>query len=578
MRRFPRVSRLASAAAAALLAVLAGVTCSFPTDVSNQVFVNVTLSAPLVVQGAQITAHAHAFRNTGSGPVPVNDVDFQWSVSDSSVARIVNDGRGTATITGVNPGLVHVVANAAVYAQSTPKDSLIRVARALEIDSIRPRINLYGGLVTVYGVGINNIFLANLGNGQLEADTFSFKGNRNGLGAMDFWVPPPATTGQLLAFGPGVFTAAAETTFVGNHDIYEPNDTNPSLIDLDLPGPIAQLPALRFFNPALFFEPLDRNSTFGLDWYQFDQADTSQPLTFVFSAPGAGRDTTIFNIITDSIYYTGGSYFVGDSAWIIAPTSEVVGCKGINNTYSVPFAQSDSFVVEMGQLTSHTFSLFAEYVQAGRYGMRVVRSQVRFDPKVAPDRFSPNEVCNQADANFAKPGTTIAVSLGSQPFVDTTLTIDFPHATDWYRFHMPAASGTDLQDTVAIQTVSRTAGAKDTSDIDVTIIDANDFTLYGQALDSGSTESLQVFLPTGHDYYVVVSDFAGAPVRYGLCIAVAPSCPSLPAPIPAPPGSAAGVPYRALRQRLAPRGRGGPSAASAAGAAARLRRLLSRRP
>src|SRR5215472_14484624 len=129
MRRFPRVSRLLPAAV--LFAALAGVTCSFPTDVSKQVFVTVTFSAPLVVQGAQITAHAHAFRNTGSGPVAVTDVDFQWSVSDSNIARIVNNGRGTATITGVNTGLVHVLANAAVYDQSAPKDSMIRVAHAL---------------------------------------------------------------------------------------------------------------------------------------------------------------------------------------------------------------------------------------------------------------------------------------------------------------------------------------------------------------------------------------------------------------------------------------------------------------
>src|SRR5579864_3773956 len=136
MRRFPRVSRLA--ATAAFIAVGAGVTCSFPTDESSQVFVTITLSAPLVVQGAQITAHAHAFRKTTSGPLAVNDVDFQWNVSDSNVARIVNDGRGTATITGVNAGLVHVVARTAVYAKAADMDSTIRVARALEIDSIRP--------------------------------------------------------------------------------------------------------------------------------------------------------------------------------------------------------------------------------------------------------------------------------------------------------------------------------------------------------------------------------------------------------------------------------------------------------
>jgi hypothetical protein len=395
---------------------------------------------------------------------------------------------------------------------------------------------------------------------------------------MDFWVPPPVTTGQLLAFGPGVFTTAAESTFVGDHDIYEPNDSSPALLDLDQPGPIAQLPAIRFLNPALDFEPLDRNSFFGLDWYEFTQADTALPFTFVF-AGSPGSDTAVFNILTDSLYNSGGGYFIGDSAWIIAPTSDVIGCKGINNTYFVPFAHSDSFVVEMGNLTTNAFHVFAEYTSQGRYGMRQVRSQVRFDPKVAPDHFSPNEVCNQADLNATKPALKIQVNLGSLAFVDTTLTIDFPHATDWYRFHMPAVNGSDLQDTVTIQTISRTSLAQDTSDIDVTVIGADDFLYYGQAVDSGSTEDLKVFLPTNQDYYVVVSDFAGAPVRYAMCIVVATSCPSLPGPAPSPPGAfVKGVPLRALRARAALARSAARSSTFVETPAQRVRRILSRHP
>ena len=143
----------------------------------------ITLSAPLVVQGAQTTAHGHAFRNTGSGPVPVNDVDFQWSVSDSTIARIVNDGRGTATITGVNTGLVHVVAQAAVYAKATAMDSIIRVAHALEIDSIKPsRTSSTGAGSPCSGWGSTPSSWLRSGAGTLIPDTFSFVGNRNGLG------------------------------------------------------------------------------------------------------------------------------------------------------------------------------------------------------------------------------------------------------------------------------------------------------------------------------------------------------------------------------------------------------------
>lgn len=543
-----RVSRVSFAALAA--AILAGVTCSFPTDQSDQVFVTVTLSAPLVVQGASITAHGHAFHKTAGGNVPVNDVDFAWSVSDSTVARIVNDGRGTATITGVNAGLVHVVARAAVYQKSADLDSTIRVARALEIDSIKPDSIAYGGRITVYGVGVNNIFLAQLGAAILDADTFSFQGNRNGLGHMQFWVPFPAHSDQMIAFGPGVFATALESTFVnGDHDIYAPNDTNPARIDLDSAGPIAQLPLLRFFNPALFFRPFDQKTTTeGVDWFSFHQADTTLPVTFVLTAPGAGRDTTHLNILTDSIYYNLG-YTIGPTAWILAPQLGIFGCRA--NSFFAPIAVEESTVVEFGNLTSHTFNLFDEYTQSGRYGMRVTRALIKADPNVGRDRFSPNEVCNQADANFAKPATAIKVNLGSLPFVDTTLTIDFPHATDWYRFHLDSVAVTDTTDTVSVQTVSRSPGAVDTSDVDITVLDLNG-NFEGQAADSGSTEHLRVLLHTGQDYYAVVSDFAGAPVRYAMCIQVAPVCATLPAPIPAPPGMASAVRRRALMQRLRP--------------------------
>jgi hypothetical protein len=237
------------------------------------------------------------------------------------------------------------------------------------------------------------------------------------------------------------------------------------------------------------------------------------------------------------------------SAWILAPQLGIFGCR--DNSFFAPIATEDSTLVELGNLTGHALQLFDEYTQSGRYGMRVTRALIKADPNVGRDRFSPNELCNQADANFAKPALSIRVNLGSLPFVDTTLTIDFPHATDWYRFHLDSVSVTDTTDTVSVQTVSRSPGTVDTSDIDVTVLDLNG-NYVGQAADSGSTEALRVLLHTGQDYYVVVSDFAGAPVRYGLCIQVASTCASLPPPIPAPPGMAGTVRRRALAERQRP--------------------------
>ncbi|HEX4562311.1 MAG TPA: hypothetical protein VH113_10810, partial [Gemmatimonadales bacterium] len=297
-------------------------------------------------------------------------------------------------------------------------------------------------------------------------------------------------------------------------------------------------------------EPFDRNSSFGIDWYRFGQADTTQPATFVFSAPGVGRDTTIFSIMADSIYNNGGFAYLDPNSWILAPNLGIFGCR--SNSFFAPVANSDSTVVEFGQLTSKKFFLYEEYSQSGGYGMRVIRGMVMADPNVGHDRFTPNEVCDQADVNFANPATHIAVHLGSTPFVDTTLTIDFPHATDWYRFRLDTVNAADLADTVTFATVSRSPGSKDTSDIDVTVLDING-NYMGQAVDSGSTEVMKLNLATNADYYVVISDYAGAPVRYGLCIQVATSCPSLPGPVPGvSPNRTSSIPRRALRERMSP--------------------------
>jgi len=188
--------------------------------------------------------------------------------------------------------------------------------------------------------------------------------------------------------------------------------------------------------------------------------------------------------------------------------------------------------------------------------MRVVRNLIKADPNVGRDRFSPNELCNQADENFTKPATTIAVHLGSVPFMDTTLTIDFPHATDWYRFRLDTVNAADLSENVTFATVSRSPGSQDTSDIDVTVLDLNG-NYMGQVVDSGSTETMTLNLSTQADYYVVISDYAGAPVRYGLCIQVANSCPSLPGPAAgtAPYHATSSIPRRALRERMNPAAR-----------------------
>ena len=63
------------------------------------------------------------------------------------------------------------------------------------------------------------------------------------------------------------------------------------LIDLDAPGPYPSIPFVKFFNPALAFEELPRDTTVGYDWYRFTRSDTTRPLTIVIPSSGRGHST-----------------------------------------------------------------------------------------------------------------------------------------------------------------------------------------------------------------------------------------------------------------------------------------------
>src|SRR2546426_11799445 len=101
----------------------------------------------------------------------------------------------------------------------------------------------------------------------------------NGTARRRYWVPPPAHTDSVFFFG--IFNGSGqfgfvrgETTKVVQRDLYEPDDTIPSTIDLDAPPPFAVVPQLLVFNPALEFETLNSGEVAGADWYHFTQTGT----------------------------------------------------------------------------------------------------------------------------------------------------------------------------------------------------------------------------------------------------------------------------------------------------------------
>jgi hypothetical protein len=97
---------------------------------------------------------------------------------------------------------------------------------------MRPATVRYGEKVTMYGVGVNTLFFATLQNAALLPDTFSVAAGAGGVGQLSCWVPPPARSGHAVVFSPGQIVVASDSSTVLRRDLYEPNESNPSLIDI----------------------------------------------------------------------------------------------------------------------------------------------------------------------------------------------------------------------------------------------------------------------------------------------------------------------------------------------------------
>jgi hypothetical protein len=157
---------------------------------------------------------------------------------------------------------------------------------------------------------------------------------------------------------------------------------------------------------------------------------------------------------------------------------------------------------------------------SGRYGLAVIDGYRTSDPAIGPDRLEENDNCEFADRNFADPLTRVDLT---SAFSDT-LTIDNPHDVDWIRFQVPGS----LPQSVTFQTAPPAGvnGAK-AGDVDLYVLGipvaGSPLDVRGSSRTKGSNESLTLVLDPG-DYYMVVTDFAGTPIRYSLCAAVGLTC------------------------------------------------------
>jgi len=522
MRRLDRATLVVVLAVA-----LTGVTCAFPTDKSSEVFVVVQtdLGRQVVLQGEQLGVSATLWQRVGADSVEIKNASFQWSTTNQTLATVQDAGFGGAEVTGVKPGVVDLTVRAVSFEKSQTAYVTLRVSKPLEIDSVRPSLVRFGDTITVYGVGVDSIFIAFLDNAT-QFD-YPFPGvlatrTRDSLGfaTATFWVTPPARTERLSFIGPGVFGSAPDTTRVVPFDVLEPNEGAPRSINLEAPPRVPLIPQIKFINPALAFEVTKRDSL-GVDWYRFGQTQT-RDLTLILSAPDVRGTFSTF--LSDSLVFVPASppnppqYVIGPGAWTLGPGSHA--CKGF--PFAPPELQPESTVVALAGMPAGTMHALALYTQPGRYGLGVFEGYITTDPGVPRDGHEEDDFCNAADAR----GLAVTVPAGS--FRDT-LTIDNPHDIDWIRFR---ASGLT---TVTIKTAAVTAATTvDSSDVDLFLLTvpgggaSSTLDLIARSDAAGSTETITTILNAG-DYYLVAVDYQGAPVAYDLCISSG-GCTAFPSP------------------------------------------------
>ena len=518
------------AAGALLLAGATIATCVYPTEHDAAVHVSLT-PVHILFSGHDTVATARAWQIRGAGDsVVIPNVAFTWSTSDSGIATVSTEGR----IVGIRSGSTIITAAALNFdaGQRAAADT-VRVSAPIEVDSIRPKTVRYGELLTVYGIGVDSIFLASLDSASLIPNPVEDTTYAQGTQRRRYWVPFPARTDSLVIIGiyngNGVFGFVhGDTTKVMERDIFEPDDTIPHPIDLDAAPPFAALPTLLFFNPALAFERLKRGEKTGVDWYHFTQAQP-RDLTIVLTAPQIAGTFSTF--LTDSLGWNGAAktYVIGSDAWTFGPGSHA--CHGAG--FAPAEAVGDSTIVAFKNAPAGALDAIAIYSAAGRYGLGVIAG---YQSELPADAHEDDNSCNAADLRGTLPAPT---------FRDT-LTIENPHDVDWIRFHYtnPGATSTAQVRLHAFPGVHPDS----LKDLDLYIIKvpaATDTIVSVVAADTaaGSDVNLTPSLATG-DYYLAIVDFAGTTTTYEVCVGTVPllqpgTCNTPTWPSPPASGSAA---------------------------------------
>jgi hypothetical protein len=232
-----------------------------------------------------------------------------------------------------------------------------------------------------------------------------------------------------------------------------------------------------------------------------------------------------------------GFHTVFNPTWFVTTEGRHWCDRGV---IDVDHKRADSIIVALRRRpqytpTRSTIDILSWYSLPQRHAITVVDQYLTSDPRIQPDRFEENDICNFADTNFFAVPTQINLTPAAPLFADSLLTIDNPHEIDWYRFRVTQNLPSD---STMIRVRSRPfggfggGGLIDRSDIDLYIVrhTGTNFAYVGQVSAPGSSDSTRLLLPTG-DYYLVVADFAGEATRYSMCIRLGPVACAPPIPL-----------------------------------------------
>jgi hypothetical protein len=264
---------------------------------------------------------------------------------------------------------------------------------------------------------------------------------------------------------------------------------------------------LLVYNPALFFEPLKRGDTLGVDWYRFGHS-TARDLTIILTAPSVRGTFSTF--VTDSLAWTGTTYKLAPDGWTFGPRSHA--CHGLG--FAPAEANGDSTMVAFKNAPAGALHAITIYRQSAPYGLAVVDG---YASELPADRHEDDNSCNAADLR-----DTTQVSTSAS--LRDTLAIEYPHDVDWLRFHFTSGGlGTSAQFRLHAFPGTHPDSLKDLDLYVVKVPVSGDTALQVMLADTaaGSDVNRTVGLATG-DYYLVIVDFAGTATTYEVCAGVVP--------------------------------------------------------